>query len=306
LERTNLQKQVVFILVIFLLIIITVIVIYYHQKKRANQLLVEQNNQIELKNQQLQKLNEHIQIINQNLTHSKNELIQANNSKNKFFSILAHDLRNPFHTILGQSYLLSNAYDKLKKEEQKNYANEIYNSCEQVNRLIENLLEWGRTQFSGITFQPEPVVLDKLIMNTIALLKNNAEKKSITIVNATEPNIEVEADKEMIETIFRNIINNGIKFTPVGGWIKITSKKVNDNIRFLIEDNGLGIEKTNQKKLFKIDSNYKTKGTNDERGTGLGLIICKEFIDLHQGKIWVESEINKGSKFYFELPFKLN
>lgn len=302
LERANLQKQIVFIMVIFLLIIITVIVIYYNQKKRDNQLLVEQNNQIELQNKQLQTMNEHIQIINKNLQQSEKELTLANNSKNKFFSILAHDLRNPFHTILGQSYLLSKTYDKLEKKEQKNYADEMYSSCEQVNRLLENLLEWGRTQFMGIPFQPEPLVLDDLIVNTISLLKNNAEKKSITIVNEVEPNVEIMADKEMVETIFRNIINNGIKFTPTGGWIKITSEKADGKIRFLIEDNGLGIEKANQKKLFKIDSNFKTRGTNNESGTGLGLVICKEFIDLHKGKIWVESEFQKGSRFYFELP----
>lgn len=302
LERANLQRLIGLITVLFLLTIIYVFFIYYNQKRRDNQLLTEKNKQIEMQNEKLKTMNEHIQTINKTLQISKHELTLANNSKNKFFSILAHDLRNPFHNILGQSYLLSKTYDKLNKEERKQYADEVYASCEQVNRLLDNLLEWSRTQSKGVEFRPQKFDLKDIISNTLALLQKNAEKKSIAIINNANPEIQLIADKQMMETIVRNIVNNGIKFTPEGGSIQLDATIGKNKLRLIITDNGVGIEKKNLKKLFKIHSNFKTKGTNDERGTGLGLVICQEFVGFHKGKIWVESEVGVGSKFFVELP----
>ncbi|MFA9389762.1 MAG: ATP-binding protein [Prolixibacteraceae bacterium] len=304
LEKANLQHFASIILLIFLLIVIYFYVIYYNRKRRANQVLLDKNKQIEQQNIQLTTMNEHIQLMNKDLQTSKLELIKANSSKDKFFSILAHDLRNPFHHILGHSQLLALKYDKLNIEERKQYADEIHNSCEQVNRLLDNLLEWSRTQSQSIEFRPQKLLVNDIINETIDLLLKTATKKSILISNKIDQEITVFADTEMLATIIRNITNNAIKFTPAGGNITIDANLLKNKLQIIIEDNGVGIKKSNINKLFKLHSNIKTRGTNDERGTGLGLAICKEFIDLHQGKIWVESEVNVGSKFYVELPYR--
>ena len=302
LEKANLQRLIGFILVIFLLVIIYIFVIFYNQKKWDNKLLLDQNQQIEHQNEQLKQMNENIQQVNKQLQLSKQELTLANISKNKFFSILAHDLKNPFHAILGQSFLLSKTYDKLNKEERKQYADEMYASCEQVNRLLDNLLEWSRTQSKGITFMPREINLCDLVANAIALLQKNAERKSIQLINECKQPLSLVADAQMLETILRNTINNGIKFTPEGGFVKISVNTGKNSIKLTIEDNGVGMEKKKTRQLFKLHSNIKTKGTNGERGTGLGLVICKEFVDMHNGKIKVESTVGKGSRFIIELP----
>lgn len=302
LERTHLQQQVIFVSFIFLAIITGFIMINLSRKRRDNELLKEKNSRIEDQNQQLQAMNREIQLMNHDLNQSKQQLILANNAKSKFLSILAHDLRNPFHNIMGQSYLLSKTYDQLTKHEKIGYAEQINESCEQVNRLLENLLDWGHSQFQGKHFKPQTIEVKKLVNNTIAVLAKNADKKNITIENKLSTDITVKGDQAMVETIFRNIINNGIKFTPEGGHVIISAKQNNQHMCFLIEDNGTGIDEKHFEKLFCIDSDFKTTGTSGEAGTGLGLVICREFVEVHQGKIWVESQLNKGSRFYFELP----
>lgn len=304
LEKANLQRLIGFILVIFLLVIIYVFVIYYNHKKRDNKLLMEKNQQIETQNEKLKQMYEHIQTINKRLQWSKQELSLANKSKDKFFSILAHDLKNPFHTVLGQSFLLSKNYDQLGKEERKNYADEMYTSSEQIERLLDNLLEWSRTQSKGIEFKPQRVQLNELVQNTLTLLKPSAERKSIQLINECNDAIYLHADRQMLETIIRNTINNGIKFTPAGGFVKISAVTSKQKLKLIIEDNGVGMKKETLRGLFKLHANIKTKGTNGERGTGLGLVICKEFVDFHKGKINVESEVGKGSRVIIELPLR--
>jgi signal transduction histidine kinase len=236
------------------------------------------------------------------LQASQVELTNANNAKSRFFSILAHDLRNPFHTIIGQSYLLSKSYERLSPEERKKYASDILSSCEQVNRLLENLLEWARTQTKGIEFQPQQLDFYQLVLNSLSMLKNNADEKLIVIENWIDKSISVRADYTLLETIVRNLVNNSIKFTPRGGAITLSAIIENGKLTVSIRDTGVGIDKSDLEKLFLIDSNVKTRGTNYENGTGLGLVICKEFIDLHKGEIWAESTPGKGSVFHFSIP----
>jgi two-component system, sensor histidine kinase and response regulator len=203
---------------------------------------------------------------------------------------------------MGQSYLLSKTYDRLSPAERKKYASDILVSCEQVNRLLENLLEWARTQTKKIEFQPQQVDFYQLVINSISTLKNNADEKSIVIENNIDQSVSVCADYTMLETIVRNLINNSIKFTPRGGNISISAVIDEGKLKATIRDTGVGIEECNLQKLFLVDSNVKTRGTDYENGTGLGLVICKEFIDLHNGQIWAESTPGKGSKFHFSIP----
>ncbi|MBN1924212.1 MAG: tetratricopeptide repeat-containing sensor histidine kinase [Prolixibacteraceae bacterium] len=302
LKRNRLLKRVGFSLVILMLIFFYIFYRLYSQKNKINIELTEKNNQIELQNEQLKVMNQHVQQMNQQLKKSQLELEKANSAKNRFFSILAHDLRNPFHNILGESYLLSHSYKKLSDEERVDYANDIYKSCDHVNKLLDNLLEWTRTQTKGIEFKPKMLNLRKVSEESLAILKGGYSSKFIVVENKIVENINLKADYSMLEAIFRNLINNSIKFTPVGGQISLTTSVVDHSIVVCVEDNGVGIEKSDIDKLFHIDSNLKTRGTNNETGSGLGLVICMEFVKCHKGKIWVESSPGKGSKFYFSLP----
>lgn len=302
LRRNKLWNWIVLTITIILSIFIYIGFVFYNQKKKANSLLTEKNNQIESKNIQLSNMNQQMVLINEKLQQSQVELTNANHAKNRFFSILGHDLRNPFHSIMGQSYLLSKSYDKLSSEERRKYANDILNSCEQVNRLLDNLLEWTRTQSEGITFNPRELEFYQLVLNSLSVLSNNAHEKSIKIVNNVDKNIKIVADYPMIETIMRNLVNNGIKFTPEGGTVTVSAELLDHELQVNVTDNGVGIPKNIIDKLFNVDSNIKTRGTNNERGTGLGLVICKEFIDFHNGKIWAESEPGKGTTFHLLIP----
>ncbi|HUM89075.1 MAG TPA: HAMP domain-containing sensor histidine kinase, partial [Prolixibacteraceae bacterium] len=305
LRRNKLFSWTAFIVIFFLLVFIYVGFIFLNQNKKANELLTEKNNQIEAKNRQLSELNLKVMEINKNLKKSETALTLANNTKNRFFSILGHDLRNPFHSIMGQSYLLSKSYDQLSVEERKKYAQDIYQSCEKVNRLLDNLLEWIRTQSEGIVFNPQLTDFQQLVQESIAVLKSNADEKSINIVNKINHKIQITADYTMLETIVRNLIANGIKFTPPGGEVIISAQIQNLHLIVGISDNGVGIAPENMDKLFLVDSNFKTHGTNNERGTGLGLAICKELVSIHHGKIWAESVPGKGSVFHFSIPAPL-
>jgi signal transduction histidine kinase len=302
LRRNRYFVWIGFSIIIILLAAFYIGTIFYNQKRKANKLLTEKNIQIELKNEQLGNMNQHISQMNELLQISQIELTNANNSKNRFFSILAHDLRNPFHTIIGQSYLLSKSYVRLSPEERRKYASDILCSCEQVNRLLENLLEWARTQTKSIEFKPQQVDFYQLVLNSLSVLKNNADEKKIVIENSIDNTILLNADPQMLETIVRNMVNNSIKFTKQGGIITLSAIVENNNLITSISDTGVGIEKCNLEQLFQIDSNVKTRGTNYENGTGLGLVICKEFIDFHKGEIWAESTPGKGSVFHFSIP----
>lgn len=242
--------------------------------------------------------------LNEMLSESETQLKETNNSKDKFFSIISHDLRSPFTSIIGFAEVMLEDLDTLSKEEIKEFTGSIYKSSKNIQNLLENLLQWSRVQTGRIEFNPIKFNLNNLVNDVVALFQVNAARKKINLLNDFEKDYEIIADKFMIDTVLRNLVSNAIKFTKQGGEIKIdiTEKDEEEHIEVSVSDNGVGMKEEIISKLFKIDEHVTTKGTEKEKGTGLGLILCKEFIEKHDGKIWAESTLAEGSKFKFTLP----
>ena len=230
------------------------------------------------------------------------ELNELNATKDKFFSIIAHDLRSPFNSILGFSDLLVERIRKKNYSGIHKYAEIIQMSSNRAMELLMNLMEWAQSQTGRMEYQPEHFDLTELIDGTELLLSGALEEKSINLIKNVPSNVPVYADKKMINTVIRNLISNAIKFTHTGGDIKISVEKKEDETVVSVSDTGVGISKANCEKLFKIDQTYSTTGTKMERGTGLGLILCKEFVEKQGGKILVESKEGEGSDFKFTIP----
>jgi PAS domain S-box-containing protein len=230
-----------------------------------------------------------------------NELKELNKSKDKFFSIIAHDLRSPFHGLLGFADVLSQNYENLNDEERKEYIGYIKSTSQQLFNLADNLLQWTRIQTGRIDYIPKKFDISKTMNKTINILKGNLQKKNINLINEIKENTIAEADEFMIQSVLQNILSNAIKFTNPGGKIRIYDYKTDEKYLLTFEDNGVGIPSDVIPGLFKIDSHYTTHGTDNEEGTGLGLILCRELIERNGGKISVESNRDKGSKFTIEL-----
>ena len=236
------------------------------------------------------------------LLESENKLKEANASKDKFFSIIAHDLRNPFNAVIGFSNLLRENISEFDISEISEYIGYINDSAVNAYTLLGNLLDWARSQTNSIQFKPEAVNIGDIIQSTLLILSGEATKKNIVISSSIPSDAVVFADANMVSAVFRNLISNAIKFTAYSGLINIYSGTAQGYHEFTVEDNGVGIQQHNIDKLFRIDTKVNTKGTAEESGTGLGLILCKEFIEKNSGAIRVESEPGKGSRFIFTLP----
>ena len=236
--------------------------------------------------------------------HNKNEELQKLNAeKDRFFSIIAHDLRGPFTAFLGYTELMIDETDNLSTKELRSFAIQIRKSALSLFALLENLLEWSRLQQQSFTMQPDDLNPYQLVINCMFILEENAKKKELSIQNNIPVSLQAFGDEKMISSVLRNLISNAIKFTPRNGKISIDASDTTDHmIEIRVRDNGIGIEKSNVDKLFRIDQKTGLPGTEDEPSTGLGLILCREFIEKHKGRIWVESEPGKGSDFYFTLP----
>jgi len=230
------------------------------------------------------------------------ELKNLNASKDKFFSIISHDLRSPFNSLLGLTEFLTHSYDEMKPSDIKNSILNIYNSAQQVYNLILNLLEWSMLQSGRLKVEKSIINLAELGMEIMNLYKESANNKKLELVNNMNDCILIYADKYMIDTIVRNFVSNSIKFTNPGGKITIKGMINGDNAEVSVTDTGIGISPENQKNLFRIDEQFRRDGTANEKGTGLGLILCKEFIEKNNGVLWVESEEGKGSRFSFTVP----
>ncbi len=230
------------------------------------------------------------------------ELKLLNATKDKFFSIIAHDLKNPFNSILGLSELLQVEFDNKSDQEKKEMIDFILSASRSAFGLLENLLEWSRSQLNKIQFTPQSFSLYQIVTNINSLLMLNLKNKNITLVNNIEQKIAVFADKNMFTTVLRNLITNAIKFTPDGGQIVLSSKKTDNLIEISVQDTGVGMDDKTIAKLFRIDNSHTTTGTSGETGTGLGLIICKEFIEKNDGSISVISQLGNGSKFIISIP----
>ncbi len=253
-------------------------------------------------NSQKKKLN--IQLVNQKkeIEEYASKLHELNAAKDKFFTIIAHDLKNPFHSIIGITNLLVNDPHELSNEEKSLTYRMIYDTSKNAYALLGNLLQWAQSQTGRIEFVATQFYLREVIDKSTALLQGLANEKSIGLHVEIPPDLKVHADKNMIETVVRNLLNNAIKFTERNGHVDLYCAKDGEKVIISIKDNGVGIQKEVAENLFKIDSVHSTIGTNKETGSGLGLLLCKEFVLKNSGEIWVESELGKGSTFYFSLP----
>ena len=230
------------------------------------------------------------------------QLVLLNETKDKFFSIIAHDLKTPFNTILGYTSLLLENYQQYQPKDIEKYLENINNSSQQAYTLLENLLIWARTQSGHIDFQPEVIDLQKMVEKNIKLVEGQAQKKGQILSIDIEDSCIIIADKNMMDTILRNLLTNAIKFTPQSGMISVIGKSQGDYIEIQVKDSGVGIQNADLSDLFRIDRKINTPGTANEKGSGLGLLLCKEFIERHGGKIMVESEPGRGSVFTIFLP----
>ncbi len=259
----------------------------------------EQEKTIFIQNEELKELNTNLE---KKVEQRTQELKELNATKDKFFSIIAHDLKNPFNTLMGFTELLLENLSDYDQEKLKEFIGILHDTSKHSYALLENLLEWSRSQTGRLEITPEKIKLCSIFNENIDLLSNNASKKHIQLINSIDPDTEAFADSNMINTVIRNLISNAIKYTKANGTITGSSKLTGNMIEISVTDNGIGIAPENIEKLFKIDVNYSTKGTAEETGTGLGLILCREFVNKNGGKIWVKSEYGKGSSFQFTLP----
>jgi len=231
-------------------------------------------------------------------------LQKLNAEKDKFYSIIAHDMRGPFFGFLGLTELITEDTEGMSMESVQKIANTMRESAINLFRLLEDLLEWTRIEQGLIPYSPEYINLLSLIEESLAPLTAIADVKSISVVREINREITVLIDKNMFSTIIRNLVSNAVKFTPNGGQIIISAKnEVNNFFRISVTDNGIGMDRILVENLFKLGANTRRKGTNGEQSTGFGLILCKEFVEKHNGQLWLESEEGKGSTFHFTVPY---
>src|ERR1035437_233142 len=233
------------------------------------------------------------------------QLVQLNNDKNLFISILAHDLRSPLGVLLGLSDLLTENIRQFNIDKIEKLVNEINQSAQNTFTLLQDLLKWSRVQSGKVPFEPQNLSFTDICKDIIKILNPNAVAKNITINYSGAEEINVFADADMLKAVLRNLVSNAIKFTNNGGAININTDVNSGNVTISVSDNGIGIEPESLTKLFDISKIHTTTGTAKEKGTGLGLLLCKEFVEKHGGKIWVESECGKGSIFYFNIPYNV-
>lgn len=231
------------------------------------------------------------------------ELAMSNKNKDKFFSIIAHDLKSPFHGFLGLTEMFSEDISDLSSAEIASLSSQMHKSAINLYGLLENLLTWARMQKGDVSFSVEELDLCRLVAENIKTIKDRAEQKGITINNSVPEYIKVIADRKMVDSVLRNLISNAIKFTNRNGSVIISAREIKNNmVEISVEDSGTGMTEITMNKLFKLDEKVGKKGTEGEESTGLGLLLCKEFVEKNGGTIWVESSIDIGSTFYFTLP----
>ena len=232
------------------------------------------------------------------------QLRKANETKDKFFSIIAHDLRNPFNSLVGISELLIDHIEEGDIQNLSVFLKILHNTAIQGTNLLDNLLTWSRSQSGTIQFNPKYINLKELVDESLMLLENVAHQKQLRTENSINNNLIIYGDLDMLRTILRNLITNALKYTANGGFIQIFSECFENCYFVYVKDSGVGMDDAVISKLFKAGENISTAGTNDEKGTGLGLILCKEFVDKHGGEIGATSEPGKGSTFWFSIPNK--
>lgn len=259
------------------------------------------------KEELLERVKTHILLKKSLDTIKQNEieLKKINASKDRFFSILSHDMKNPTAAIIGLSELLMMKSDKYNIPDVRETAENINTSIKTLYNLMENLLEWSMLQSNEMKHRPKNVIISDLIAESTEIYKNNFEKKNILFSTEVKDRIIAYCDPDMIKTIIRNLLSNAIKFTKPNGEISLKTNIINNYVHIAIKDSGIGIDESTIGKLFLIEEKFSTEGTMKEKGTGLGLILCKELIEKNEGEIWVTSEPEIGTTFTFSLPLSL-
>ncbi len=256
--------------------------------------------------EKLERMNQELEVLVEKRTQKTieyaNKLEEANNTKDKFFSIIAHDLKNPFNTLIGYSDMLRTDFREYGQDEIHQQLNVIYNTSLNGYNLLENLLKWSQSQTDKILFEPSKINLHKVVKRCIEDIDDQSQFKDIDVINDISESFHLIADENLLKTILRNLINNAVKFTHRNGMVSISSRKDDQLVEIAVKDTGIGMSEEEIKNMFKIDKIYSKPGTNKEKGSGLGLILCKEFVEKHGGKIWIESELEIGSTFKFTIP----
>lgn len=277
--------------------------------KNQNELLTEKNDelnesqtQINAQHEELLTLSESLYKQNEELEDKNKKLEDAIHQKSKFFSIIAHDLKSPISSITSLTEHILEDYENMAEEKKKNWLNKSLRSTKLLYELLENLLIWSRTQIGMVEIHAEPIDISETVEKIINIYKNYASNKSVNLVKAVKNDLTLCADRMMIETILRNLISNAIKYSYEHGVVIIQAEKVDQQVVITVVDSGVGISSGRQTSLFDLEDALVTLGTSGEKGTGLGLRICKEFIEKHNGSIWVESEANKRTAVNFSIP----
>lgn len=272
------------------------------QLLQQNEKMHQLNREISNLQRELIKEKEALENALSQLNQANNNLKEVNASKDRFISILAHDLKSPFTSILGLLELLKINIRDYSLDTIENRIDIINNSAQSTYNLLEDILLWVRAESDKLPYEPSKHSLEEIFSNVIENVKHVANNKNIEINHSSTNDIYVFADINMINTVLRNLIANAVKFTNAGGLINIQAEQDISKVIISVSDNGVGIKPDTINKLFNISNKITTKGTANETGTGLGLLLCKEFVEKHGGKIWVESELGKGSDFKFTLP----
>ncbi len=271
-------------------------------RKRTAEELKAYTQQLKINKDLLEERAAQLTLLNKKLEESEKKLIEINASKDKLFSIVAHDLKSPFQPLIGMSEILADENNSLTEEERIQFQKGIYNTVKNQYKLLENFLDWSRLQTGKLEFNPIELNLFEIVEGVLKVLTVNAVNKNISVENKINKDAKANADTYMVQSIFQNLISNAIKFTNPGGCVTISEKKIDNSIEVEIEDNGIGMSKDDIKKIFRHDVQHSTMGTSSEKGTGLGLSICKEMITKNGGEIRVTSKLGIGSKFVFTLP----
>ena len=244
------------------------------------------------------------------LRQANTMLSKLNANKDKLFSIISHDLRSPFNSLLGNTQLLARMIDQWSLADIQEMSQSIHIQAKAAHRLLENLLTWSQLQRGRIAYDPEPVKLYQLVENTVDLLNEMALAKQIRLAHTIEPGLVTHADEYMIDTVIRNLTTNALKFTPAEGQVTLSAHRnglsaegeATDWVEVSVRDTGVGISREDIEKLFKIEVHHTTPGTAKEKGTGLGLILCQEMVEKNGGRIWVESQLGQGTTVKFTVP----
>jgi signal transduction histidine kinase len=272
--------------------------------EERQQHIEEQTEEIRINNEWLKMVNDKVQEQAHLMEETNKELVLSNATKDKLFSIIAHDLKGPFSSIMNFSEILYKKSGNLSEEKHHKFVYAIYESSHRVYDLLENLLQWSRMQTQSMGYSPEEFDIKEQIDSIYLLQRSHIDEKKIAFYINVEENQMVYADRNMLNTIMRNLIGNAIKFTEHGS-IHVTVSQQGNNALFTIEDTGIGIPDTKLAGIFEIDSKKSTAGTKGENGSGLGLIICRDFIQLHGGSISIKSQQGRGTIISFTLPCQI-